>query len=87
MAKLVEILGRDEKKVKADELALNVDAAKLKVDGDIIAAKRFINDLESRLNNTITVPFNPAAYINAKRELADAQADLKALEDLKAELF
>lgn len=87
MAKLVEILGRDEKKVKADELALNVDAAKLKVDGDIIAAKRRVNKLEADMNNTITVPFDPAAYINAKRELADANADLKELEALKEELF
>lgn len=87
MAKLVEILGRDEKKVKADELNLNVDAAKLKVDGDIIAAKRRINELESAMNNTITVPFNPASYINAKREVAFAKEDLAELEALKTELF
>lgn len=87
MEKLVDILNRDEKKVKADEIALNVDAAKLKVDGDIIAAKRRINYLESAMNNTITVPFDPAAYINAKREVADAKADLAELELLKSELF
>lgn len=87
MAKLVEILGREDKEVKADELALNVDAAKLKVDGDIIAAKRYINELEKAMNNTVKVPFDPATYINAKRELADAQADLKELETLRTELF
>lgn len=87
MAKLIEILGRDEKKVKADELNLNVDAAKLKVDGDIIASKRLINELEAAMNNTVTVPFNPAVYINAKRELAAAKEDLAELEALKTELF
>ena len=57
----------------------------LKVDGDIIAAKRNINALEADMNNTITVPFNPAVYINAKRELAAAKEDLAELEALKTE--
>ncbi len=85
--KLKEILSRDEKAVKADELDLNVASAKLQVEGDIISAQRRVNTLEISLNDTIGTPFSPAKYINAKRELAAAKEDLADLESLKADLF
>ena len=86
--KLKDILSRDEKSVKADELNLVVETAKLQIEADIIAAKRKLNAAQTEMNVVLgKTPFSPANFINSKRAAADASADLKDLESLKTELF
>lgn len=83
--KLIDILSKDEKAEKAAELAIAVKRASLQVDTDLLSAQSRVADAESRYAKALkTLPFNPAAVINAKRDVADAKQDIKDLEELKS---
>ena len=86
--KLLAILSKDEKEEKRAEIALQVQQAALQVESDLLAAKTRFNKAESAYNKAIkTLPFNPAAVINAKREIEEAKSIITDLEAIKAELF
>lgn len=86
--KYADLITRDEKTVKADEVSLTVETAKLQIEADLIAAKRKANSATTALISAASrVPFSPGSYINAKRDLADANDDIKDLEAMKTELF
>lgn len=83
--KLVDLLGKDDKAVATEERALAVERASLQVNTDILAAKGRVTDAKKAYNSAlITLPFNPAKVINAKRALADAEQDISDLESLKS---
>lgn len=86
--KYVDLISRDEATIQKDELSLHVETAELQVKADLIQARRMENMAKSTLNNVISmIPFNPKNYINAKRDLADAQDLIKELEEILVELF
>lgn len=86
--KYVDLISRDAETIQKDELSLHVETAELQVKADLIQARRMENMAKSTLNNVISMlPFNPKNYINAKRDLADAQDLIKDLETILAELF
>jgi len=82
--KLIDILSKDEKEEKKAELAIAVQRASLQVATDELTAKSRLADANNRYNKALkSLPFNPAAVINAKRDIVDAQQDIKDLEELK----
>lgn len=86
--KYVDLISRDAETIQKDELSLHVETAELQVKADLIQARRMENMAKSTLNNVISMlPFNPKNYINAKRDLADAQDLIKDLETILTELF
>lgn len=88
MAKLKDILNADEKTVKAAELEIAVKKASLQVDVDMLEAETRATNAKEAYNKALSrLPFNPAAVINAKRDLAEATQDLADLSALKTELF
>ncbi len=83
--KLVDLLGKDDKAVASEERALAVERASLQVNTDILAAKGRVTDAKKAYNSAlVTLPFNPAKVINAKRDLDAASEDIKDLESLKS---
>lgn len=88
MSKYKDLISRDDKKVKADEIDFIVEKAKLQIQSDIIAAKRVLNNAKGEMDKAASAtPFIPSSYINAKRTFADAEQDIKDLESLQKELF
>lgn len=86
--KYVDLINRDSASIKQDELSLHVRTAELQVEADLIQAARLENLAKVTLNNVIAMlPFSPKNYINAKRDLQDAQDLIAELNAIKAELF
>lgn len=86
--KYVDLINRDSASIKQDELSLHVRTAELQVEADLIQAARLENLAKVTLNNVIAmIPFSPKNYINAKRDLQDAQDLIAELNAIKAELF
>ena len=83
--KLIDILSKDEKEEKKAELEVAVQRASLQVMTDELSAKSRLADAKNRYNKALnSLPFNPAAVINAKRDVADAEQDIKDLAELKS---
>lgn len=86
--KYVDLINRDSASIRQDELSLHVRTAELQVEADLIQAARLENLAKVTLNNVIAMlPFSPKNYINAKRDLQDAQDLIAELNAIKAELF
>ena len=83
--KLIDILSKDEKEEKKAELEDAVQRASLQVMTDELSAKSRLADAKNRYNKALkSLPVNPAAVINAKRDVADAEQDIKDLAELKS---
>lgn len=83
--KLKDIYSKDEKQIAKEQIELNVESAQLQVNTDIFAAKKRVNDLKRAYEKVVAItPFNPAAVINAKNDLEDAEKLMKDLEELKS---
>lgn len=88
MAKYKELLGKTKDEKEAAEVDIKVKEAAIQVDYDLLAATKAVNDAENRVNNLKKSDhFSPVDIIEAVRDLEDAKADLKALQDLKSEMF
>lgn len=86
--KYVDFITRDEKEVKAAEVAVAVKKAAIQVDIDLIKANEAAANAESTINAVLSyIPFNPSRLINAKRDLAEANTVIAELEAIKSELF
>ena len=87
-AKYADLINRDSSSIRQDELNLHVQTAALQVEADLIQAARLENLAKVTLNNVIAmIPFSPKNYINAKRDLQDAQELIADLKAIKEELF
>jgi len=86
--KYVDLINRDSSETRQDELVLHAKTAELQVEADLIQAARLENLAKVTLNNVISmIPFSPKNYINAKRDLQDAQDLIAELKAIKQELF
>jgi len=86
--KYVDFITRDEKEVKAAEVAVAVKKAAIQVDIDLIKANEAAANAESVISSVLSrIPFNPSMLINAKRDLAEANTVIAELEAIKTELF
>lgn len=79
-----DLISRDEKKVKADQIDMRVKEAKHQIDGDIIQAEKDALFAERDLREAMSaIPFNPGDVLQAKQDAKDAADTVAALNDLK----
>lgn len=88
MSKYIDLISKDEKQVKKEEVEIKAKEAELQVAYDLIAAEKAVAAAQRAVNKAKqAVPFSAVELVEDMRNLADAEADVKALQAVKAELF
>lgn len=80
MATFQEVISQTKEAREARDQELAVADAKVEMGAAIAAARRNVISAERAVRSSITIPFNPARYVEATRDLEDAQNDLAAFE-------
>ena len=79
-------LSKDDK--RDQEINAQVEEASLKFDSDILASKTALQQKRRELESLKrTFPVNPKAMVNAMGDIQALEDGIKALEQLKVELF
>lgn len=86
--KYKDLISQNPAEVAAKQVDLLVQESKQNVEGDILATNKEIFKVERELEDLkCQKPLNPRLVVEKQQELKALQNGLKALEDLKAELF
>ena len=81
MATFREIIGRSKEQQDEARREVAVQEAVVQTMHAVQQAQARVLALTAAMEQAVSVPFDPVAYVNAQRDLADARQDL---EDLKA---
>lgn len=89
MANYKDLISKDEKAVKAEEVEIRVKEASIQLDYDILAATKTVNQCTNDLKvaQSKCPGFSPKEVLEAKHALKEANEDLSGLMDMKTEMF
>lgn len=86
--KYLDLISKSKSDLDKEQLELFEEESKQNVDGDILATKKEIASTKRELlDKKSQKPLNPKEVVKISQKLIGLQNGLKALEDLKAELF
>jgi len=86
MATFRETISLSKEQKEAGLVEYQVQEAAGEMINAIATAGRAVSRAQSALVKAVSVPFNPARYVEAQRDLADAKDDLEAYQAAAEEL-